>query len=107
HDLARAGLQPPDQHAGPGPARRGHGARHAAMSAPEARRIDWRQVRALVRAFLVMSVRKMPMRTLRGEKKGGGVGPILFLVGLYTLFGLLLIPILMLTKDVFLGSFSV
>jgi hypothetical protein len=77
------------------------------MSGPEGRALDWRQVRALVRAFLAMSVRKMPLRTMRGEKKGGGWGPIVFLVALYTLFGLLLIPVLALTKDVFLGTFTV
>ncbi len=77
------------------------------MSAPGERGVDWRQVRALVRAFLVISVRKMPLRTMRGEKKGGGVGPILFLVGIYALFGLLLAPVLAFTKDVFLGSFTV
>jgi hypothetical protein len=77
------------------------------MSAGEGRAVDWRQVRALVRAFLAMSVRKMPLRTMRGEKKGGGWGPILFLVGLYSLFGLLLAPVLALTKDVFLGTFTV
>jgi hypothetical protein len=77
------------------------------MSAPAQRQVDWRQVRALVRAYLVMSVRKMPLRTMRGEKKGGGIGPILFLVGIYTLLGLALAAMFAVTKDVFLGSFSV
>ncbi len=77
------------------------------MNAPASSRVDWRQVRALVRAFLVISVRKMPLRTMRGEKKGGGLGPIVFLVAIYALFGLLMAPVLALTKDVFLGTFAV
>ena len=75
------------------------------MSAPAQGRIDWRQVRALVRTYLVMSVRKMPLRTMRGEKKSGGIGPILFLTGIYTLLGMALAFMLAVAKDVFLGSF--
>ena len=77
------------------------------MSVPAQRQVDWRQVRALVRAYLVMSVRKMPLRTMRGERKGGGIGPIAFLVGIYTLLGLALAAMLTLTNDVFVGSFTV
>lgn len=77
------------------------------MSAPVAPRLDWRQVRALLRAYLYMSVRKMPLRTMRGERKGGGIGPLVFLFVIYALLGLLLSSIWALTKDVFLGSFTI
>jgi len=77
------------------------------MSVPEGRALDWRQVRALVRAFLVMSVRKMPLRTMRGEQKGGGIGPLVFLFAVYALFGALLALMSALKGDVFLASFTV
>ncbi|MBK7645022.1 MAG: hypothetical protein IPJ19_18580 [Planctomycetes bacterium] len=76
------------------------------MSGSAATRIDWRQVRALVRAFVLMSVRKMPMRTLRGERKAGGLGPLVMLFVLYTLFGALMAAMFAVTKDVFLSAFT-
>ncbi len=76
------------------------------MSNVEERRIDWRQVRALVRAFVLMSVRTMPIRTMRGEKRGSGVGSILVMIGIFTLFGTFMSAMAAVLKDVFVFSFT-
>src|SRR5262249_49937145 len=102
-DLARAGLQQPDQHPEPAAARRGHGARPDAMSAE--RRIDWRQARALVRAYIVMSFRAMPMRAGSGERKSGGQRALILMLGIYTLLGGAMSVTAALSHDVFDYSF--
>jgi hypothetical protein len=69
------------------------------------RRIDWRQVRALVRSFLIMSLRTMPIRTMRGEKSSSGKGALLLVLGLFTLFGMVLSTMASRVNEVFLYSF--
>lgn len=69
------------------------------------RKIDWRQVRALSGAFIRMSVRTMPIRTMRGERKGSGVGSIALVLVLFTLFGAVLAAMVPVLKDPFAVSF--
>jgi ABC-2 type transport system permease protein len=71
-----------------------------------AHRIDWRQARALVRCYIVMSIRTLPIRTMRGERGGSGIGSMLFVIGLYTLLGLALSVTAALTQEVFVYSFT-
>lgn len=76
-------------------------------TAAPAARIDWRQVRALVRAFVLMSVRSLPLRTMRGERGGSGLRGLFFIVGIYALLGCGLATLAAVVKDVLVYSFTV
>jgi hypothetical protein len=71
----------------------------------DAKKIDWRMVRALSRAFVVMSVRTMPIRTMRGERKGSGAGSIAVVLVMFTMFGGFMSIMIPLLKDPFAVSF--
>lgn len=71
------------------------------------RRVDGRQTKALVRAFLVMSVRKMPMRGGQRGAMTGGLRGVWFLLGIYTLLGGALAMLTALLPRVFDAAFTV
>jgi len=72
-----------------------------------AARIDWRQVRALVRAFAVMSFRTLPVRTMRGEKSSGSARGLWIILVLYLFLGLAFAAVALALKEVIVFSFLI
>jgi hypothetical protein len=75
------------------------------VNAGSERKIDGRQVRALVRAFIAMSLRTMPIRTMRGERKGGGAGSLYLILGVLVFLGAALGLMAKMTGEVLVYSF--
>lgn len=72
-----------------------------------ASRIDWRQVRALVRAFAAMSLRTLPVRTMRGDKASGSARGLWFVVVLYAFLGLAFSAVAFVLDEVIVFSFLI
>jgi energy-coupling factor transporter ATP-binding protein EcfA2 len=84
HRVVGVGLQPAHEHPQSAPARGGHGAYPDAVSAPAEPRIDGRQLKALLRAYFIISTRAMPVG-ITGAKR---MRTLPIVLGIYGLLGL-------------------